>query len=279
MRSRIDGAARDHVQKLVERRFRDDSTGIPVFFAVAGSHSQGVAGPASDIDLRGFHCVDGTQYLLLDDPEPQIRFTIPPSQETPEIEVVSHELRTFGSRLLKFHFNAVEPLFATDPVIRRDSAQVSAIRSSIVGALPGELPARYSGMARSLYDDYVSGDAPRRDELTVKQLLYTLRGALAARYVEEQNGIEPNLRRLSQALLSESDRTTVQRLIEAKQTAGTDGVSAEEVRRAGELVRDSLGNAPSTSFSKTERETYRTAIEEWMLSVRERTDTGAVTSR
>lgn len=251
-----------------------DTEAAPLFLAVAGSHLQGVAGPDSDLDLRGFHCLDGTQYLFLNDPDPQIRFTLAPPSETPEIEVVSHELRAFGRRLSQYHFNALEPLFAPTTVVHADSACLSMIQSAVLDALPGELPTRYRGMANSLYDEYIAPDAPKQGALTIKHLLYALRGTLAARYVHEEASIEPNLHRLSQRFLTDSEYTVVQRLVEARQSPVTDDLLEETRQPIGQVVQNQLADSESAQVSQFTREAYQSDIEDWMLSVREETTIG-----
>lgn len=274
MNGQLDEADLRRIRSQLIQRVREEGDDVrPMFYAVSGSYLHGVADSSSDVDVRGFHCADGTRYMLFDTPKSQIRFSMETPQTNTEVEVVSHELRQFGIRLSKYHFNAVEPLFGVDVIVNEHPDAISQIQSIVLDALPGELPNRYRGMAQSLYHQYVAPDAPNREEVTLKHLLYCVRGALAARYVLENGSVEPNLSRLSALFLDENEQSTVDQLVQLKRSPDS-GIDELEGNEAVEhLISRLIADDLFTSTSHGDRKEFQDEIAAWMLRLREETHT------
>jgi predicted nucleotidyltransferase len=274
MSDQITEETRDSIRSEIKHRLADgDEKLVPVFYSISGSHLHGIADPSSDIDVQGFHCAEGTRYMLFDEPKPQIKFTTKHPELKTELEVVSHELRHFGTRLSKYQFNVIEPIFSAGVVLNKTPDRLSSVRSIISSTLPGDLPERYRGMAKSLSKQYLSPDAPDSGDRTLKHTLYALRGALAAKYVIQNHAVEPDLEALAKSLLNPENSSTVIRLIEAKQKQEPIAEHPDLRASGQELIQILLKEIPSTEVSFSEREQYQKELADWMLLTRQETDT------
>jgi predicted nucleotidyltransferase len=207
-----EGTLREIQQSIETHLTSSDAELQPSFYAVSGSHLYGFPGPDSDIDIRGFHCAPGVQYMLFDEPKAQVSYSTTLRGAGAEIDVVSRELRTFGEQLRKGDFTAIEPLYADATVQNVIPNQVVALRSVLASYSYGELPVRYLGMAESVY----KGEIVESTEDDVQHYLYVLRGALAAQYVEAEGRVEPNLNRLIESQLDESDVRVAEELLRTR---------------------------------------------------------------
>ena len=245
----------------------------PMFYTVGGSHVHGFADSNSDIDIRGFHCADGNRYMLFDTPQSQIQFSTEEFLNNTETEVVSHELRTFGTRLTNYQFNEIEAIFSNSVILTRYPNSISSLQSILLEALPGALPNRYYGMAQSLHDQYIHPNAPDHGDVTVKHHLYSLRGVLAAQYVSENHDVEPNLLRLSKSILDDDGQRIVERLIELKRTRDTESDEFEIEAKSEDLIHGLLAKNYSTEISDDERNNFQNDVADWMLEFRKQTNT------
>jgi predicted nucleotidyltransferase len=230
--------------------------GTPAFYAVGGSHVYGWADADSDLDVRGFHVADARRYLLLDQPRDQV--TAARDLDSRELDLVSYELRTFGSLVADGNFNVIECVCAGDRVLDRDPAEIDALESLVAAALPLDLPAAYAGMARTNYRD-VDPDAP-----DAKTYLYAVRGLLAALYVHREHAIEADVHRLADAVLD--DTAIVDGLVAAKRTGG--GVDDALAARADDLLADLFERVEAVETGATDDATFRRGIDAWILDVR-----------
>jgi predicted nucleotidyltransferase len=258
----IGGWTRDELAAAAASAVGDE--GSSDFYAVAGSRIYGFASEGSDVDLRGFHVADGVRYLLLDPPvqriaiEPGTDAEAIPRGERADLDLVSYELRTFGTLLAEANFNVLELVF--DGLVVRDehAAEMDALRALVRDALPLDVPNRYMGMARHNYERC------RRGSADVKHYLYALRGALAAHYVDERADIEADVVALSEAVLGDTE--LVDELVAAKRRPAERSLDDDLAGRALRLV-DGLLDAELVEAS-VETAEYRRGIDEWMLRVR-----------
>ena len=138
------------VTSKIEQWLQQQSPDLKMgYYAVAGSHLHGTATSDSDLDIRGFHCAPPCQYERLDQPKASFQTTleVPTSEATTadklDVEVVSHEIREYGVRLSKHHFNAIEPLYSEQIIHELPEDFRTTAQTIIEQSLPGRLPARY----------------------------------------------------------------------------------------------------------------------------------------
>lgn len=256
-------------RRIVHQLQESDQELRPVFYAVTGSHLHNVAGPDSDIDVQGFHCADGTRYMLFDEPASRVEFIADIVLADSELDVVSYELRAFGEQLAKSDFTTVELLYADQPVLNEKPDSVESVRSIVERSLPGELPTRYMGMARSLYTQYLGPDAPDSNAATLNHYLYALRGSLAARFVLQKETIEPNLHQLGTALLNDEGQETLQRIVEYKRAGRALDDDTTLKQQAQNLIRQEIDAFQGSNFPDIARAEYRERLAAWMLDVRD----------
>lgn len=240
----------------------------PCFYAVTGSHLYGTSGSNSDIDIKGYHCAAGSRYMLFDSPETHrnIQTTIPSAE--PTIEITSYELRKFGTMLLQSDFSVVELIGSEMDVYTRENAYPHGIEEILADTLPGELPARYLGMAESIYERDVKESSPT-DAADLKPYVYTLRGCLAAEYVHKHGAVEPRLQPLAASLLETESLEQVQQFIDALQA---DQLPSQAVLTAiRQVISERIGTVEAPEFDAEQRTEYKSALADWMLTVREET--------
>lgn len=240
----------------------------PCFYAVTGSHLYGTSGSNSDIDIKGFHCAAGSRYMLFDPPETHhsIQTTIPSAEAT--IEITSYELQKFGTMLLQSDFSVVELIGSEMDVYTRENAYPHGIEEILADTLPGELPARYLGMAESIFERDVKESSPT-DSTELKPYVYALRGCLAAEYVHKHGTVEPRLEPLAASLLKDESLDQVRKFIDAHQA---DQLPSQAVLTAiRQVITEKLGTIEATEFDAEQRAAYKSALADWMLTVREET--------
>lgn len=233
-----------------------DST--PGFYAVSGSHLYGWADAGSDVDVRGFHIVDGRRYAFLDPPDEQLAVERSGNSEPAgrTVDLVSYELRKFGVLVANRNFNALEVLFDGDIVLAADSATLDDLRGHVEDWLPMDVPARYAGMARSNRDAAVAGG-------DVKRCLYAVRGLLAAHHVADGGAIEANVQALSESVLGGT--VLVDALVEAKRAGAAARLDDDLAARASRVLD---GLEKDEWVDSVETAGYRAGVDEWMRDVR-----------
>lgn len=240
----------------------------PCFYAVTGSHLYGTSGTNSDIDIKGFHCAAGSRYMLFEPPETHrnIQTTIPSTEAT--IEITSYELRKFGTMLLQSDFSVIELIGSDMDIYTRESAYTHGIEEILKETLPGELPLRYLGMAESIFEREVKDSSPT-DPAELKPYVYSLRGCLAAEYVQKHGAVEPRLQPLAESLLEEENTRQVQKFIDALQA---DQLPSQAVlTELRQVIVDKLETNEATEFDPEQRTAYKSSLADWMLAVREKT--------
>jgi len=243
---------------------------LPCFYAVTGSHQYGTDTTDSDIDVKGFHCADGSQYMLFDPPTSQRKFetSLQPSNTT--IEVTSYELRKFGEMLLQCDFSIIEVICGDNEVYSHDPQLLQGIEEILTKTLPAELPVRYLGMADSIYEREVVDSTPTTSA-ELKPYVYALRGCLAAEYVQAHDKVEPRLRPLAEHILTDQRQKQVAKFATAIQADRLpDQPVLDDIK---EIIEEKLEVLEATPFVEVQRIEYKTALAEWMLEVRTQTNT------
>ncbi|MFB6166158.1 MAG: DNA polymerase beta superfamily protein [Haloarculaceae archaeon] len=238
--------------------------GEPTFYAVVGGHCYGWADAASDVDVRGFHVADGLRYALLDRPAERVAVnqdgTTSGFERWADVDLVSYELRQFGELVAASNFNAIEAVFAAEPVLNERPAAIRSLRERIETVLPMDLPARYRGMAR---ENVAVARRDSAERAAAKHWLYALRGALAAVHVIEREAVLADVRTLSERVLGDAD--LAETLIAAKAT-GEGSLDPGLAERADDRVGALLDRTDAAEpAAKTAVEP---AVDDWMRSVR-----------
>lgn len=259
----------DRIERVIDKAVRQSGEDArPAFYAVTGSHIYGFPSQeGGDVDVRGFHVTDGLRYASLDEPREQIVVNQGDLTEGfeayPEVDLVSYELKKFGSLLYSANFNVLEVVFDGIEVVNGVPLELSALRSLIEERLPLDVPKSYVGMARTNYWKHLN---PNKSSYTptAKKYLYVLRGLLAAQYVAQERTITADVSVLSDHVLGDTE--LVDELVAVKREAETVRVDDDLASRADEAIAAQF-NAVDPPES-VDKEDYREAIDDWMRKVR-----------
>jgi len=270
----LDSAVQLEIRTLISNSLEEqDSALVPCFYAITGSYLYGTVTPSSDIDVRGFHCAPGKQYLLFEQPASQYSVSMELEEVDSEIDLTSYELREFGQMIAKSDFTTVELLYSDRFLINEVPAEIDGLEATIEEFLPAQLPYRYEGMVKSLHPEEAHIDTNSTTPLDLKPYIYSLRGALAAQYVVQNNTVEPKLTTLAAALLDRNEVAIVQEFIQNLQNDALSANSTELLTEIHDITERELENIPAVSMSDDSREKYRDQLATWMLEVRESTET------
>lgn len=259
----------DTIRTMIDKTVRTtDENATPAFAAVTGSHIYGFPSESSgDVDVRGFHLVDGDHYLRLDDPREQYIInqdgTTEGFEDYAEIDLVSYELKKFTSLVYSCNFNVLEVIFCGDEIINGVPLELRRLKQIITDELPSGVPRTYVGMAKSNYYKFLN---PNKETYrpSAKKFLYVLRGLLAAQHVTDERIIIANVRDLTEWHGEYTD--LVDELIVVKHDSETATVDDALAERADEAIATLFGEVdPADDVDKTD---YKTKLNEWMLKVR-----------
>jgi hypothetical protein len=254
------------VQRVVAEQTAD---AVPAFYAVAGSHRYGFAGPDSDVDVRGFHVAPAERYASLDPPRDQVRVNQDGVTDGfashPDVEVVSYELRAFASQVASGNPNLLELLFGGARVLDRCPDRVDDLAALVEANLPMGVPASYRGMARTNHAKFLDPDRASYDP-TAKTYLHVARALLAAAYVAEERTIEPCVRPLADAVVG--DATVVDPLVAARRRDPGARLDAELRERADALVGELFERAPGEAVEAGDPGGFRAVVDDWQWTVR-----------
>ena len=263
------------IQSAISSRIHDelaahDEELVPCFYAVTGSHQYGTDTASSDIDVKGFHCADGSRYMVFDSPESQVSFETSIQPANSSVEITSYELKKFGEMLLKSDFSIIELIGGGMDVYTRDQTLLCGVKDTLAEMWPVELPHRYLGMADSIYARSVEETSPE-DPSDLKPYVYSLRGCLAAEYVLEYGDVEPRLNCLAETILDKERAEHVEKFITAVRADQLPSQAIQtEVRQ---VIKEKLNTIEASGFDTDQRSEYKTGLADWMLAVREETGT------
>lgn len=264
---------KEEVRNIIQKAVQKRENWEPKFYAISGSHIYGFPSKeSSDVDVRGFHIADGTRYMTLDSPQEQkiINQSENPTEgfeHVEDVELVSYELKKFGSLLHKSNFNVLEFLFHGKTVMNGDPMAIDALKDIIEDYLPADVPYHYRGMAKQNYHKYLDKDSNYRPE--AKKFLYVIRGLLAAEYVQENASIEPDINVLAEHLLGYEDIETINDLIEVKRDDEFEHAPEELQEKAHDLISKLFNDLELEEDKKVEVTEYRQEINDWMIKVRD----------
>lgn len=257
----------ERVRTLIEKAVRREDA-RPSFYAITGSHLYGFpSGEGGDVDVRGFHLADGARYALLDPPEEQLVVNqgavTEGFEEYAEIDLVSYELRKFGSLVAGANFNVLEVLFDGIQVVNGSPLEVDSLKALVEDELPLDVPSSYVGMAKTNYYKHLNPNKPSYDQMA-KHYLYVLRGLMGAQYVLDEETITADVRTLSEHVLGTTD--LVDALVDVKADAEDATVGEDLAARADATITDLFNEVEPPS--RVDKSAYRARIDDWMLKVR-----------
>lgn len=260
----------DTIRTMIDKAVRTtDENATPAFAAVTGSHIYGFPSESGgDVDVRGFHLVDGNRYLRLDGPQEQYIInqdgTTEGFEDYAEIDLVSYELKKFTSLVYSCNFNVLEVIFCGDEIINGVPLELRRLKQIITEELPSGVPQTYVGMAKSNYYKFLN---PNKDTYrpTAKKFLYVLRGLIAAQHVTDERTIVADVHDLAE--WHGEYTALVEELIEIKHTGERETVDDALAERADTAIATLFGEVdPADDMDKTD---FKTELNEWMLKVRE----------
>jgi len=236
----------------------------PKFYVVGGSDIYGFkSDQGSDIDVRGFHVAPSEDFFKLKKPQEQVIVNqdgITEGWENfDEIELVSYELRKFGTLVNKMNFNIIEWLFCGKQIVNSSPLQIDALKNEVLKQLPGCVPYHYLGMAKQNYYKFLNKDKENyRPE--AKKFLYVIRGLFAAKNVYENKTIISDITKLT-------DSEIVKRLIVEKKRYEKVEIPEDLEKDARDLIFTLLEEIEK--FEKTRPEdSFSEYLNEWMQAIR-----------
>jgi uncharacterized protein len=258
----------ERIERVVERAVRrDDAGNRPAFYAVAGSHIYGFPSEDGDVDVRGFHLADGERYALLDEPAEQIVVNkgevTPEFEEDADIDLVSYELKKFGSLLYDANFNVLEVVFDGIEVMNEVPSELDVLGRLVEDELPLDVPRTYYGMAKANYRKRLESNRESYAP-TAKNYLYVLRGLFGAQYVIDRHAITADIYELSAHTLGDTE--LVDELVAAKRTGESAVVGDSLAERADEQIARLFGEIDLPR--RVDKEAYRVRLNDWMREVR-----------
>lgn len=246
------------LEKKAQAELRDKGDNIqPIYYSLAGSHMYGMDGPGSDFDIRGFHLVDGFDYMLLDQPKEQ--FVHPPEKNSvlnKPWEMVSYELKKFTKLVYNSNFNVIELLYSPAIISNPADEIINRLRNIIDERLPLDLHIRYQSMASEVYRKQIQEGDP-----TAKTYLHVIRALLASKNVRESQEVIPDIEELSERVLGDSE--LISELIESKayrQQCLNENVEKRAKSLIENLQEEMPRARPSAGFKKE--------LNEWMVDTR-----------
>ena len=260
----------DRIETVIDRGVRPNDEAKPVYYAITGSHIYGFPSEeGGDIDVRGFHVVDGSEYWKLDGPQEQYIVnqdgTTEGFEDYADIDLVSYELKKFTSLLYTANFNALEVVFDGIEVMNGAPLEIQSLRTLIREELPLDVPKTYHGMAKSNYWKFLNPESGKYRP-SAKKYLYVIRGLLAAEYVRQREHIMADVQSLAIWYGDDDLRDVVDELIETKHDAESATTSNKLASEADEWITRLFNESdPPEDVDKTQ---YQERLNDWMAKVR-----------
>ncbi|WP_255767053.1 DNA polymerase beta superfamily protein [Haladaptatus halobius] len=217
--------------------------------------------------MRGFHLADGERYALLDEPAEQIVVNkgevTPEFEEDADIDLVSYELKKFGSLLYDANFNVLEVVFDGIEVVNEVPSELDVLGRLVEDELPLDVPRTYYGMEKANYRKRLELNRESYTP-TAKNYLYMLRGLFGAQYVIDRHAITADIYELSAHTLGDTE--LVDELVAAKRTGESAVVDDSLAERADEQIARLFGEIDPPR--RVDKEAYRARLNDWMREVR-----------
>lgn len=154
-----------------------------LFTTISGAHLFGFPSHDSDYDVRGVHILPIDTMLSLDEPQTTIDHT--QFVDRLEIDLVSHDVKTFFLLLLKKSGNIIERIMS--PLVLQTTPEHEELKAIVPKTLTKHHAHHYLGFSRRKWRDF-SESKP-----TAKALLYTYRTLLTGIHLMKTGEIESNL--------------------------------------------------------------------------------------
>jgi predicted nucleotidyltransferase len=257
---------RDFIEKAVAQKGTQSQ---PRFYAVTGSHIYGFDSAESDIDVRGVHLAPVEEYAYLDTPTEEVTVNMDGTTDGfeafAEVDLRSYELKKFGSLLAKANYNIIELVFEAPTVMNGMPLEIDSLQNLIREYLPLNVPHAYLGMAKSNYYKHLDPEKVEGYEPDAKNFLYVYRGLLGAQYVVEFEDIEADVFELAKTV-DGGDEAVVEDLVSHKRSSDAEFVPEKLEERARNAIHDQFNTLDS--FPDPDKSAYRSAIDDWMRTVR-----------
>lgn len=254
------------IRQFIQEELSEDEE--PIFYALSGSHLYGFPSEeGGDIDVRGFHAVESREHLKLNSPNEQIEIeeNWNSSFSQDKMDLVSYELKKFGYLIFKTNFNVLEWIFGQNIIWNRKEEELEELRQILEKHLPADVPYHYHGMAKQNYGKYLDKDSGSYNPVA-KKYLYVLRGLLGAKYIQKNETLEPDIRKMASSLLSEEEIDIIHELISEKLEEETSKADPKLAAEADELIQRLFDEIEVESDKDDEKLTEE--IDEWMLNLR-----------
>jgi uncharacterized protein len=160
-----------------------------LFVTVSGAHLYGFESADSDYDLRGAHVAPLGQVLRLSPPSDT--FEVMDKQSSPEVDLVTHDIRKFFSLLLKNNGYVLEQVFS--PLVVHAMPEFDELRELARRCITRNHRHHFLRFAENQWQLVLKSREP-----SVKGLLYTYRVLLAGIHLLRTGLVESNLRVLNQ---------------------------------------------------------------------------------
>jgi uncharacterized protein len=161
-----------------------------MFVTVSGAHLYGFESKDSDFDLRGCHITPVKALVSLDPPSET--FEVMDRTASPEVDLVTHDVRKFFTLLLKNNGYVLEQV--ASPLVVVSTPEFEELRSLVPGCITRNHRHHFLRFGQNQWEQVVKGGKP-----TVKGLLYTYRVLLAGIHLMRTHQVESNLRRLNES--------------------------------------------------------------------------------
>ncbi|MEM9950428.1 MAG: nucleotidyltransferase domain-containing protein [Chloroflexota bacterium] len=236
-----------------------DKQPYPLIFAsLSGAHLYGFPSSDSDYDLRGVHCLPLKTVIGLDDGE--LTRDSMSIVEGFELDIVTHDIKTYCHLLLKKNGNALEQIMSPHIVVT--SPEHDILRTIAQGCITRYFAYHYLGFSRNKYKEFSN-----QSEKRVKTLLYIYRVLLTGIYLMKTGAVEANLVYLNQ----EFKLSYLDNLIAQKQENGEKAILQKtdltfhdnEISRLTIILEDA-----HDTTSLPENPLEREAFNNWLIETR-----------
>jgi predicted nucleotidyltransferase len=160
-----------------------------LFVTVSGAHLYGFESADSDYDLRGAHIAPPDQVMRLSPPSET--FEVMDKASTPEVDLVTHDVRKFFSLLLKNNGYVLEQVFS--PLVVYAGPEFEELKELSRGCITRHHRHHFLRFAENQWQLVLKSREP-----SVKGLLYTYRVLLAGIHLLRTGRVESNLRVLNE---------------------------------------------------------------------------------
>src|SRR3954467_12182872 len=163
----------------------------PLLFAtISGAHLYGFPSPDSDYDLRGCHLLPAREVVGLDPGRETVESST--TEESIEVDLVTHDARKFFALLLKKNGYVLEQLYS--PLVVHATPAHEELKSIARGCITRHHAHHYFGFGETQWKLFEK-ESPRR----VKPLLYVYRVLLTGIHLMRTGVVEANLVRLNES--------------------------------------------------------------------------------